>query len=231
MARKKTLSYLMEQSRLAADKVGSGFIQDDELKAYINSSACELYDLLVSAYGNDYFRASYAFSTSGNTSAYDLPADFYKMIGLDYIIGSQEALTLKPFQFNERNRYRQGTYWNAITGAAGPRYNIANDQIIFMPVPDGVYSMELWYVPACPVLSASGDEFDGINGWEEFIIVDSAIKMLGKEESDTSLLERRRNALVKRIEEMKENRDAGLSFRVSDVNHFDGYTDGYFRGE
>jgi hypothetical protein len=218
MARKVTLLQLKTQSRIRADKVGSGFIQNDELIAYINSSACELYDLLVAAYGNDYFASTHTFATVANDSSYDLPDDFYKMIGLDYLIGNQDAITLKPYQFNERNKYRQGTYWNAINGAAGPRYKISTDQIQFMPIPDGAYNMELHYIPACPVLAIDADEFDGVNGWEEYIIVDAAIKMLQKEESDTSLLEKQKMKLEMRIAAMAENRDAGQSFRVSDVS-------------
>lgn len=231
MSRKVTLQYLKEQSRLRADKVGSGFIQNNELTAYINSSACELYDLLVGAYGNDYYLQSHTFATEANISNYDLPDDFYKMIGLDYLIGPMEALTLRPYQFNERNRYRQGTYWNAITGAAGPRYKVNPSTLSFLPIPDGAYNMELWYIPACPQLVNDDDGFDGINGWEEFIIVDAAIKMLQKEESDTSLLEKQKMHLVVRINAMAENRDAGQSFRVTDVNNVDGYSNGYFDGE
>lgn len=231
MARKVTLQYLKEQSRLRADKVGSGFIQNDELEAYINSSACELYDLLVSAYGNDYFRQTHTFSTQADTSKYDLPDDFYKLLGIDFIIGSQEALTLKPFQFNERNRFRIGNYWSAIRSGAGPRYNIGSDQLEFLPVPDGAHDLELHYVPSCPILANDADEFDGVNGWEEMIILDAAIKMLQKEESDVSVLAVQKANIIKRIEAMKENRDSGQSFRVADVNNLDGSVDGYYDGE
>ena len=53
--------------------------------------------------------------------------------------------------------------------------------------------------------------------WREFIVVDTAIKMLGKEESDTSLLERRRANLEKRINEAAAARDVGRSMRIQDV--------------
>lgn len=231
MARKVTLLELKNQSRIRADKVGSGFIQNDELIAYINSSACELYDLLVGAYGNDYFLQSHTFTTVFNQSNYDLPDDFYKMVGLDYLIGPDNALTLKPYQFNERNRYRQGTYWNAISGAAGPRYKINPSTLSLLPIPDGAYNLELWYIPACPKMVEDTDGFDGINGWEEFIIIDAAIKMLQKEESDTSLLEKQKMQIMIRINAMAENRDAGQSFRVTDVNNIDGFSNGYFDGE
>lgn len=231
MARTVTLLQLKTQSRLRADKVGSSFIQDTELVGYINNSACELYDLLVGAYGNDYFLKSKAFTTVGGTSDYALPTDFYKMTGIDYLIGPQNALTLRPYQFAERNKYRIGTYWNAIIGAAGPRYKINPATISFLPIPDGAYNLEMWYVPACPLLVADIDTFDGINGWEEFIIIDAAIKMLQKEESDTGLLEKQKMMIMGRINQMAENRDAGQSFRVSDVSNLDGNNRGYFDGE
>lgn len=231
MARTVTLLQLKTQSRLRADKVGSSFIQDSELVGYINNSACELYDLLVGAYGNDYFLKSNSFSTVGQTESYNLPTDFYKMTGLDYLISSDNVLTLRPYQFNERNKYRIGTYWNAIIGAAGPRYKINQSTISLLPVPDGVYNLKLWYVPACPTLALDTDTFDGINGWEEFIIIDAAIKMLQKEESDTSLLEKQKIMIMGRINQMAENRDAGQSFRITDVSNLDGNNRGYFEGE
>lgn len=216
MARKVTLLDLKKRSRERADKVGSGFIQDSELVSYINSSACELYDLLVSAYGDDYFMNSYSFQTVGQTESYNLPSDFYKLLGLDQKIG-QEYLTLKPYQFNERNKYRLGTYWNALSGVGGPRYKLSADKISFLPVPDGQYNITLHYVPVCPLLVGDSDLFDGVNGWEEYIVIDAAIKMLQKEDSDCSLLVVQKQKIESRIENMKENRDAGQSFRVTDV--------------
>lgn len=231
MASLITLADLMTESRQRADKEGSGFIQNNELIGYINKSATKLYDLLVGAYGNDYYAATHAFTTVGNTQLYDLPEDFYKLLGIDYMIGPQEALTLKPYQFNERNRYRIGTFWNAITGVAGPRYHLTKDAISFLPIPDGGYNLELHYVPVCPKMIEPEDTFDGINGWEEYIILDAARKMLQKEETDTSGLEKEILAIVMRINQMAENRDAGQSFRVTDVHNIDGWSDGYFDGE
>jgi len=217
MSRLTTLGQLKYESRLRADKVGSGFIKDDELLTYINSSYAELYDLLVGAYGNDYYAKEYAFATVGQQRAYPLPADFYKLLGADYVVGPTSILTLKPYQFNERNRYQQGTYWSALVGIYGPKYRITEENIDFAPIPDGSYNIVLHYVPACPKLADDVDTANGVNGWEEYIIVDCAIKMLQKEESDVSVLMAQKQALLGRINLMAENRDAGQSFRVTDV--------------
>ena len=58
---------------------------------------------------------------------------------------------------------------------------------------------------------------DGIGGWLEYVIVDSAIKMLQKEESDVAVFMAQKQALIKRIEEMATNRDAGAPSTVRDV--------------
>jgi hypothetical protein len=217
MARTITLSDLILQSRQRADKVGSGFILDSELTNYINASISELYDLLVSAYGNDYFISQYKFNTNGTDISYQLPSDFYKMIGIDLYLNAARFITLKPYMWNERGMYQDGSNWAALIAIQGPRYHLEGDSIKFQPTPPGTFSMSLYYVPCCPKLFNKHDTLDGIDGWEEFVIIDAAIKMLEKEESDTSVLERRKAAIVQRINLMAENRDEGFSFRVNDV--------------
>lgn len=226
-----TLEQLRKESRQRANKEGSGFVLDPELDIYINKSATKLYDLLVGAYGNDYYAKTAPLTTIYNQELYDLPEDFYKLLGIDYIIGPENYLTLKPYQFNERNRFRIGTFWNAIRGVAGPRYRITQNKLSFLPVPDGGYNLDLHYIPACPKLVDPDDEFDGVNGWEEYIIIDAAMKMLKKEETDTAPLQKEFDALTSRINLMAENRDAGHSFRVTDVRGNDSYFYSRYDGE
>jgi len=77
-----------------------------------------------------------------------------------------------------------------------------------------------------PVLSGSSSftfsptdmNIDGVNGWEEYIVVDAAIKCLQKEESDCSVLLAQKAAIVARIESEASNRDAGMPSTVSDTS-------------
>lgn len=217
MAKEITLADLKYQSRLRADKVGSTYIKEDELLSYINKSGAELYDLLIGAYGNDYYLKEAEFKVQHGVSDYDLPEDFYKLLGVDFQITQQRKLTLKPYMFNERNRYQEGAYWSAVIGISGPRYHLQNNQIKFRPTPDGAYTLVLHYIPCFTDLVEDTDVLNGVNGWEEYIILDAAIKMLMKEESDTSGLERQRDRILLRINTMAENRDASQSFKVNDV--------------
>jgi len=76
-------------------------------------------------------------------------------------------------------------------------------------------------------LTGSIVQVDGrtYNGWEEYVVVDAAIKCLNKEESDTSILFARKQALIDRIENMAANRDSGEPEQVTDVSG--GYDDSF----
>ena len=67
------LGYLRYQAQLRADKLNSNYLTLDEWNANINQISYELYDLLVSKFGDDYFLApALQFNLSGLDS-YLLP--------------------------------------------------------------------------------------------------------------------------------------------------------------
>ena len=98
-----TLSELRTLALQRADKENSRFISTAEANNYINLAYGELYDLLVSQFA-DYYSTTVNFTLSG-TNTYALPADFYKIRGLDYLISANNYVTVFPFNFNERNRF------------------------------------------------------------------------------------------------------------------------------
>lgn len=211
-----TLLELKTRARERSDMETSDFVTDSELTGYINSSLAELYDLLVSAYGEDYFLADpFAITTSNNISDYALPDDFYKLKGVDAKINGSDWYSVRPFNFNERNR-NQDVTWGLI-GGPNVRYRIMGSKIKLSPLPNGAYPLQLWYVPSAPVLAVDADEFNDVNGFSEYVIVDAAIKMLQKEESDVSVLMAQKMTLKRRLEEMSLNRDAGQPESVSDI--------------
>ena len=204
-----TLAEIKQRSRERSNMEGSDFVTDTELTTYINSSLAELHDLLVATYGPDYYVSSYEFTTNNTTADYTLPADFYKLKGVDIAVGGGEYDSLRPFNFNERNR--------ASVGALGLRYRLVDDTIRFSPKPDGNYNIKLWYIPSVTKLVEDTDTFKDINDYVEYVVVDVAIKMLLKEESDASALQGAKMALKERIEKMAPNRDAEQPESISDI--------------
>jgi hypothetical protein len=206
MASNVTLLSLRTDVRDRADMKHSTFCTDTEINGYINSAIKELYDKLVEA-TEDYFITSDTIATDGTTDTYALPADFYKMNGVDYSVNGIDQ-PMERFVFEDRHKYIYNT--NIV------RYRIINNNIVFKPVPSA-QTITIWYTPVYTSLSNDNDTFDGINGWEDFVICDAAIKCLMKEESDVSVLMVEKQQIEERIEAMKKNRDQGRPDRVTDV--------------
>lgn len=64
---------------------------------------------------------------------------------------------------------------------------------------------------------------DGVSGWEEFIVIDAAIKARIKQEQPVEDLRTEKQEMTADIESMAEGRDAGQAHHVSDVISINGW--------
>lgn len=210
-----SLSTFRTRSRQRADMVNSRFVSDAELNYYINASITELYDLLIQSRGENYYVKSYSFTTTTNQDTYALPADFLKLMGVDYVTSATQAITLKAFRWQERNRFREPFY---NTRNYNLMYQIRGDNLVFIPTPNGNQTLKLWYIPREQELVSDSDTFDGINGWEEYVVIDAAIKMRVKEESPVDELLLAKQDMKSRIAAASSGRDSGEPARVVDTD-------------
>lgn len=165
------LGSLRLQAQQRSDKVNSNFVTVPEWNQYITSSYKELYDLLITNYGDEYIVAPpYVFQTSGNSQLYNLPdglttidfvsglpaAAFYKLIGMDLQVTSSPDswVTLRKFEFTERNKYWLANQY-AIYGIITLRYRIVGGKLWLTPVPVPVQTLQMWYVPKPTNLQAT----------------------------------------------------------------------------
>lgn len=235
---------LMSQQR--ADRVNSNFVTLPEWNTYINQSSFELYDLLVTLYEDYYLAPVLTITTDGTSQFYDLPNGsnypigggnfaplFYKLLGVDFGLGTQNnsAVTLKKFDFISRNRYLYPQVTSTFLGVFNARYRLMGDKIEFIPIPSAGQFIKLWYIPRMRQLLQDTDILDSISGWNEYIIVDAAIKALQKEESDVSVLMAQKQALIDRIQSSAMNRDAGEPDTISNTRlqteRWGGFGNGY----
>jgi hypothetical protein len=89
--------------------------------------------------------------------------------------------------------------------------------------PNGFRSLLLSWIPKMTQLTTDTDTFDGINGFEQYIITDVARKMLMKEESDVQAFLIELSQIKQRINDIAQNRNAGDSTRIGDVYRQDAY--------
>lgn len=193
MARSVTLRSIATKARVLADMKSSAFITDSEILGMLNDVIPELYDELVGSY-DDYYSAQSSFTLVTGTNVYDLPANFYKMVGVDYQINNGAYITLKPFMNAERNSV-------LTTNTTIPAGNI-----------------RVRYVPAPPIYTdLDTDTFDGVAGWDRLVVLLLAMDMLNAEESDTTALRDKYMRTLQRVRDMAPPRDSGMAHRVTDV--------------
>lgn len=223
-----TLSELMVAARQRADMLPSGyspslssasyFVGDPELISYINQSYFELYDLLVTVYEDYYMTTPYEITTDGSAQ-YNLPSNFYKLLGVDLAINASAGsyLTLKKFSFINRNQYLYPQLNIPTMNGYNLQYRLMGNTIMLIPTPSGGQVLRLWIIPTLTTLGALSDTANGISGWTEYIICDAAIKCAQKEESDVSVLMAQKMGLIKRIEDSAINRDVGQPDTISNT--------------
>lgn len=209
------LQTLRTRVRQACDMENSPFVSDAELTTYVNESADELYDLLVAAY-EDYFTTSSTFTTVSGTETVTLPSDFYKLIGVDIQVDGVNWKSLLPFNVKERNTFRNAPTV-LLPSVFDTRYWLKAGVLHLLPVPTSALAGKLWYVPQRTQLVNNTDAFDGVNGWEAYIVQDCAAKCAAKEEGDPSPYIAQRARIEERIRRLSSHRDAGAVLTVTDV--------------
>ena len=209
-----TESDLRTRARRRADMENSTFVSDAEIQDYLNSSISELHDFMVKSF-EDYFVSEQAYSVPIATGGANLPDDFYKALGVDYNSGGITS-SLKAYSFSERNVYN--TPYAVIDRLAEPMYKVEGNKIKLIPNNSQSGSITLYYVPQATQFSSTVTEIENvIPGFEEYVVVATAIRMLMKEEADTKQLELEKGQLASRIIRAISPRDASGSFSIRDV--------------
>lgn len=233
------LGYLRYQARLRADMLKSNFCTNDEWNFMLNNSAMELYDLLVTKFGEDYFLAPLQILQTSGQVFYPLPNGTnylntngipdpngtpapacYKVYGCDLnAYGAQLAnatgwVSMSRFNIADRNKYNLflGAASNNVAGQYCQfQYREMGTNIEILPINSGQY-IRLWYVPLTPQLLQDTDMLPySYSAWHEYVAVDAAAKALAKQQlfDQAQDLMNKKNDLMIRIETTAANRDVG----------------------
>lgn len=215
MARTQTLLNLRLQARQRADRETSTFVTDAEVNEFINQSWAETYEVICES-GEDYYLQQSSFSTVAGTDTYALPDAHYKTRGVDVVGTDGSIITAKRFNFAERNMYQVPGFW---TFGNPISFAVEAQNLVFRPIPGGVYPVVLWYYPAPARMTDDGETIDGVAGWEEAAVLDAAIKILEKEgksgEPNALAMSARLAQEKARIRTMSSTRVPGVAPRVA----------------
>lgn len=216
-----TLTTLRARARVTADKVNSTFVDDTAtgLDAFINEGHQILHGKLVDALDEEYVEKEYTFSTVANQVDYALPSDFFKLYGVDMTIGGIPR-SLSEYTRPERNAFNftrassRQAWWSATI----PHYRLTGSNLRILPIPSDVTPCNLLYAPEATLLTLPSDSVNYPNGWERYIVLYAAIRMLAAEEQQNSVLEKALGAIEQEIELTKERRDLASPKQVVDMD-------------
>jgi hypothetical protein len=211
-----TFADLILEAKDRADMNNSNLVSLPMWKKYINKSKDALYDLLVKAYGNDYYTKDtpHSITTISGVDKYALPTDFYKTVKVELYIDQDNQIRLRKFSHSENRPYYYIYRQNNVRGYF---YREIGNYLFLSPTPAASEIIRLWYIPLSTNLVNDADELQGFNGWEEFIIIDSAIKAKRKEESDTQELMIDKRDIIDRLTTMAESRNISEPCRIQDT--------------
>lgn len=216
-----TVQTIVDSAVDLADMRNSAFIDQSgtagtELIRYVNMAYKDLYAQIVLS-KEFYFTTSTTINVVGGTSSYTLPSDFYKLDGVDMALdNSGRYLTLKPFQFMERNKFRSGLALTVAPYGQVFRYIIVGTNIQFIPLPSQSSVIQLWYTPEPVSISSFSTSLSLPIGCDEYMALTIACRMLDKEETDTSSLNAKRLEVLDQLRNSLKDRDQGSASYVVD---------------
>lgn len=233
MAYAVTLAQIVTRAQQRSNLEGAGaFVPFAEWASMVNSSLADWYDMVrLTTFAGQYYRSINQITTSPAVDQYALPGDFLSVISIDWFVSgnpsssSANVVTLRPFQEEDRNRYR---FWPTGWLATNPVfYQLWGPNLKLIPVPQSSFYLQLNYVPAAPRLGNPAATLDSIDGWEEWIVLDVAMKALVKDGQIDILpmLQQERQRQEMRIKGAAAARDVGRAEIVHDVSGGGGYGD------
>jgi hypothetical protein len=219
MALTRTRAELRNDARALADQDDSDFITDAQANHWINQELGELVDMIVAVDPAAWMSTS-SISAVAGTFLYTLPADFYQILMVERVDGTNEATTLDPFTLNAKNERGNGSPLDDLPDwGPSTRYMVRGSGVdgtgarLWLYPDPGTKTYTLYYVTAPPSIDTAvgGDTqaIDGRAGWLDWVVYGVAIRMKERAEEDANGLRMDRQRIQARIEHMAAQRDAG----------------------
>lgn len=131
--------------------------------------------------------ATFTTGVLANTSfgTIPMPADCVAIYGIDVVLSATEVRSLYPADWNQRNSFYDGYgqlpgvpeafhIYNAGVESVG---SVGTGTVAIFPAPRTAWTYTTWYLPTWTDIT-DGSVFNVINGWDAFLIWDSAIAFL-----------------------------------------------------
>ncbi len=229
MARARTLLELRTEVRALTDTVDDEHASDAIVNVWINQGIAELWRKLVLV-GAHRYAVQDTISTTAGDQSYDLEDDFLSILSVWRVVGTQRIplQNVNPVEAP----YRNSDTRNAAGGL--PRYWIpgggidgSGTQIYFDPDP-GTFPYGSWYIQTAQLLAADDDAFDGICGFEDWVVLYAALRVfIRQQDPEQAGIAAEMARIESSITASAARRDVGHAPRIADVRPRRGALRGY----
>lgn len=191
MSRTVTLLQLRTDIAAQADIVGgTARYTSAILNRFINQSIQRFREKLSSEGAQHYLVSTTGTLTPGATFPYpfgvlDLSAvtpSIVRTFGVDVTLNGDIIKSLSHVPFASRADYGGSIVISEPMAWA----HINTRKLAIMPAPDEAYRYVAWYLPVLADLSADGDTWDGVAGWEDFIVWDVVARLIVRDQYMTA---------------------------------------------
>lgn len=214
-----SLSQMRDIIRFRGSYENSQKFTDARVNVEINAAWAELFEILVDS-NEGYFDKDSTTPTVASQAYVDLPADFWRLRGVDILIGGKYR-ALEQVGIEQRNDFQTSTglpvAYRTIAGGARGR-------VALYPTPSGVSTLRIVYTPTYTPLSADGDTVEAWNDWSEYIIAGALLRMDQREERPLAErqqeLERLRQRIVKATSQRRAAEPEYLSSKSDELSDY-----------
>lgn len=205
-----------------------GFTSTAEQYRVVNALYRHLYNKLVDARGAEYYALKQDFDLTPDVGVYPL-ADavlsggcgmprFFELLSI-HLRSDSILRRMKQWEYHELDALMRldlygSRHWSTV------RYRVTDANLELLPRPAGTFHVYLRYVPTALELVASSPTatqsttLDGVNGFEDWMVVMGAIQLRSKAQLETGDLAAELKLIDDEIEWLKSKRNAADAPRI-----------------
>lgn len=220
MARTFTVAELLNEVRLLGDyknltdsySDADSYMSSGTLMTFLDKANVYAWNVYAQADEN-WNVARYTFPTVNGTAEYALPSDLFILRSAEASV-DQAATGWVPLT---RATVDDDRYIGSTTPVGGPTsYRLLSGTIELLPTPGDVRNVRLTYTPTAQVISSSLQTIDGVNGFEQVVVLKATILARIREEKPYVDLQNELGEHLVQMKEIVRRRDRGTPAHTRD---------------
>lgn len=143
-----TTEQLIAQSKEQSDMVDVDYVSDTQWLAWVQMGVSELHRYVTNKFKATYFR-TFNFTLTAGEYQQAMPADFMRLKGLDVDPDTVRRREVRPYNFAERNRYRNEVWRRGLDRYCADRWYsmVGSSQLQLQSQEQAAGSYRVYYTP------------------------------------------------------------------------------------